>query len=49
MRMPLTASDIVTLYRPTPCPLRVYLRQQGVEEEGSAKLTSSSAASAGAK
>lgn len=30
--MRLTASDIVTLYRPTPCPLRVYLRHQGVEE-----------------
>jgi len=30
--MRLTASDIVTLHRPTPCPLRVYLRHQGVEE-----------------
>ncbi len=30
--MRLTASDIITLYRPTPCPLRVYLRHQGVEE-----------------
>ena len=30
--MQLTASDIVTLYRPTPCPLRVYLRQRGVEK-----------------
>jgi predicted RecB family nuclease len=30
--MRLTASDIVTLLRPTPCALRVYLRQQGVEE-----------------
>lgn len=29
--MRLTASDIVTLYRPTPCALRVYLRQQGVK------------------
>jgi predicted RecB family nuclease len=28
--MRLTASDIVTLYRPTLCPLRVYLRHQGV-------------------
>ena len=34
MVMRLTASDIVTLYRPTPCPLRVYLRHQGVEESG---------------
>ena len=32
MNIRLTASDIVTLYRPTPCPLRVYLRQQGVVE-----------------
>jgi uncharacterized protein len=32
MGMRLTASDIVTLYRPTPCPLRVYLRQQGIPE-----------------
>jgi len=30
--MRLTASDIITLNRPTPCPLRVYLRQQGVKE-----------------
>jgi hypothetical protein len=30
--MRLTASDIITLYRPTPCPLRVHLRQQGIEE-----------------
>jgi predicted RecB family nuclease len=30
--MRLTASDIVTLYRPTPCSLRVYLRQQGIKE-----------------
>jgi predicted RecB family nuclease len=28
----LTASDIVCLYRPTLCALRVYLREQGVEE-----------------
>lgn len=33
--MRLTASDIVTLYRPTPCPLRVYLRQQGIKESES--------------
>ena len=32
--MRLTASDIVTLYRSTPCSLRVYLRQQGIEESG---------------
>lgn len=32
MPMRLTASDIVTLHRPTICPLRVYLRQQGVAE-----------------
>jgi len=32
MTMRLTASDIITLNRPTPCPLRVYLRQQGVKE-----------------
>jgi predicted RecB family nuclease len=30
--MLLTASDIVTLYRPTECPLRVYLRQHAVVE-----------------
>jgi uncharacterized protein len=30
--MRLTASDIISLYRPTECPLRVYLRQQGVPE-----------------
>jgi uncharacterized protein len=30
--MQLTASDIVSLYRPTPCSLRLYLREQGVEE-----------------
>ena len=30
--MRLTASDIVTLHRPTPCPLRVFLRQQGVKQ-----------------
>lgn len=30
--MRLTASDIFDLYRPTECPRRVYLRQQGVEE-----------------
>jgi len=30
--MQLTASDIVSLYRPTPCSLRVYLREQGVPE-----------------
>lgn len=30
--MRLTASDIVSLYRPTPCPLRVYLREQPVPE-----------------
>jgi predicted RecB family nuclease len=30
--MKLTASDIVSLYRPTPCALRVYLREQGIEE-----------------
>ncbi len=30
--MRLTASDIVCLYRPTLCALRVYLREQGVEE-----------------
>jgi len=30
--MRLTASDIVSLYRPTPCSLRLYLRDQGVEE-----------------
>src|SRR6266496_5173807 len=28
--MQLTASDIFTLYRPTPCPLRVYLHQQRI-------------------
>lgn len=30
--MQLTASDLVSLYRPTPCSLRLYLREQGVEE-----------------
>jgi predicted RecB family nuclease len=30
--MQLTASDIVSLYRPTPCSLRLYLREQGVAE-----------------
>ena len=30
--MRLTATDIVSLYRPTPCSLRVYLRQKGVPE-----------------
>ena len=30
--MRLTASDIVSLYRPTPCSLRVYLREKGVPE-----------------
>ncbi len=30
--MPLTASDIVSLYRPTPCSLRPYLRAKGVPE-----------------
>jgi predicted RecB family nuclease len=30
--MRLTASDIVSLYRPTPCSLRLYLREQGVPE-----------------
>ena len=30
--MRLTVSDIITLHRPTSCPLRVYLRQQGVKE-----------------
>ncbi len=30
--MRLTATDIVSLYRPTPCPLRVYLREQGAPE-----------------
>jgi hypothetical protein len=30
--MQLTASDIVSLYRPTPCSLRLYLREQGVPE-----------------
>lgn len=30
--MRLTASDIISLYRPTYCPLRVYLRQQGEPE-----------------
>ena len=28
--MRLTPSDIVNLYRPTPCSLRVYLREKGV-------------------
>ncbi len=30
--MKLTASDIITLYRPTVCPLRVYLREQHIPE-----------------
>ena len=30
--MQLTASDIVSLYRPEPCSLRVYLREQGIPE-----------------
>src|SRR5204862_7500601 len=30
--MRLSASDIVSLYRPTPCALRVYLRQKGITE-----------------
>src|ERR1035438_3550274 len=30
--MRLTASDIFTLYRPTVCPLRVYLREQRIPE-----------------
>ncbi len=30
--MRLTATDIVGLYRPTRCPLRVYLREKGVPE-----------------
>ena len=30
--MRLTASDIVSLYRPTPCSLRLYLRSHGVQE-----------------
>lgn len=30
--MRLTASDIVSLYRPAPCPSRVYLREHGVQE-----------------
>ena len=30
--MRLTASDIVSLYRPTPCPLRVYLLEQDIPE-----------------
>jgi len=30
--MRLTASDIVSLYRPTPCSLRLYLREHGVPE-----------------
>jgi predicted RecB family nuclease len=30
--MRLTASDIVSLYRPTPCSLRLYLREQGIPE-----------------
>jgi len=30
--MRLTASDIIGLYRPTPCSLRVYLRENGVSE-----------------
>jgi uncharacterized protein len=28
--MQLTASDIISLYRPTPCPLRVYLKEHGI-------------------
>ena len=28
--MKLTASDIFTLYRPTLCPLRIYLREQRI-------------------
>jgi len=30
--MRLAASDIIALHRPSLCPLRVYLRQHGVEE-----------------
>jgi predicted RecB family nuclease len=30
--MQLTASDIITLHRPTPCDLRVHLREQGIPE-----------------
>ena len=30
--MQLTASDIISLRRPTPCDLRVYLREQGIPE-----------------
>ena len=30
--MRIAASEFYSLYRPTECPLRVYLRQQGVEE-----------------
>jgi hypothetical protein len=30
--MRLTASDIITLHRPTPCDLRVYLREKGVPQ-----------------
>ena len=30
--MRLTASDIISLYRPTPCSLRLYLRAKGVPE-----------------
>lgn len=30
--MRLTASDIITFYRPTLCPLRVYLREQRIPE-----------------
>lgn len=30
--MRLTASDIVSLYRPEPCQLRVYLREHGAQE-----------------
>ena len=30
--MRITASDIVTLYRPAPCPSRVWLREHGVSE-----------------
>lgn len=32
LSMRLTASDIISLYRPTPCPLRVYLREHGIAE-----------------
>ncbi|HEY4932323.1 MAG TPA: hypothetical protein VII23_12190 [Terriglobales bacterium] len=36
--MQLTASDIITLHRPTPCDLRVYLREQGVPEAEPSEL-----------